>query len=115
MNLRIALVSATVVALVAPSVAAARLFAHVGPGTSIALKRANGTLVTHLSPGTRTIVIRDRASGHNFHLTGFGVDKRTGVAFVGRRTWTVQLSAGHTYTYLCDVHPTTMRRTFTVG
>jgi hypothetical protein len=114
MNLRIALVGAALVALVVPSVAAARLYGRVGPSTAISLKRANGTLVTHLSPGSRTIVVRDRVSNHNFHLTGPGVDRRTGVAFVGRRVWTVQLSSG-TYTYLCDVHPSTMRRTFTVG
>jgi hypothetical protein len=114
MQLRIALVAAVIVALTAPSVAAARLYARVGPGTTITLKRGDGSLVTHLSPGTKQITVRDRASGHNFHLTGPGVDRRTGVPFVGRRRWTVTLSQG-TYTYLCDVHPNTMRRTFSVG
>ena len=114
MHLRLALVAAVVVALVVPSVAAARLYGRVGPGTTITLKRANGNLVTHLAPGGKRIVVRDRASNHNFHLTGPGVDRRTGVAFVGRRRWSVQSSPG-TYTYLCDVHPSTMRRTFTVG
>jgi plastocyanin len=101
----------------------------VGPGTAISLKRANGTLVTHLAPGGKTIVVRDRASNHNFHLTGPGVDRRTGISFVGRRRWSVQLSSGTytylcdrsvqlssgTYTYLCDIHQSTMRRSFTVG
>lgn len=114
MQLRIALVAAVIVALAAPSVAAARLYARVGPGTTITLKRADGSLVTHLSPGTKRITVRDRASNHNFHLTGPGVDRRTGVSFVGRRRWAVTLSPG-TYTYVCDVHPTTMRRTFNVG
>ncbi len=114
MQLRIALVAAALVALVVPSVAAARLYARVGPDTTITLKRADGSLVTHLSPGTKRITVRDRASNHNFHLTGPGVDRRTGVSFVGRRRWTVTLSPG-TYTYLCDVHPSTMRRTFNVG
>jgi plastocyanin len=36
------------------------------------------------------------------------------VAFIGRRRWSVQFSPG-TYRYFCDVHPTTMRKTFTVG
>jgi plastocyanin len=114
MRLRLTLVTAVVVALVVPSVAAARLYGRVGPGTTITLKRADGSLVTHLSPGTKRITVRDRASNHNFHLTGPGVDKRTGVSFVGRRRWSVQVSPG-TYTYLCDVHPSTMRRTFTVS
>ncbi len=114
MQLRIALVAAALVALVVPSVAAARLYARVGPDTTITLKRADGSLVTHLSPGTKRITVRDRASNHNFHLTGPGVDRRTGVSFVGRRRWTVTLSPG-TYTYLCDVHPSKMRRTFNVG
>jgi hypothetical protein len=93
---------------------AARLYARVGPGTTITLKRADGSLVTHLSPGTKRITVRDWASNHNFHFKGPGVDRRTGVSFSGRRYWTVTLSAG-TYTYLCDVHPSTMRRTFNVS
>jgi plastocyanin len=114
MHLRIALVTAIVVALVVPAVAVARLYGRVGPGTTITLKRADGSLVTHLSPGTKRITVRDRAANHNFHLRGPGVDKRTGVSFVGRRRWTVTVSAG-TYTYFCDTHPTAMRRTFSVG
>jgi plastocyanin len=114
MQLRIALVAAVVAALVVPSVAAARLYARVGPGTTITLKRADGSLVSHLSPGTKQITVRDRAPNHNFHLSGPGVDRRTGISFVGRRRWTVTLSQG-TYTYLCDRHPNTMRRTFSVG
>lgn len=114
MRLRLALLTVVVAALLAPSVAEARLHGRVGPGTTITLKRANGTLVTHLSPGTKRIVVRDRASSHNFHLRGPGVDRRTGVSFVGRRRWSVQFSPG-TYRYICDTHPDTMRRTFTVS
>lgn len=114
MHFRIASSAAIGVALLVPAVASAALSARVGPGTTITLKRANGTLVKHLSPGNRTIVVRDRASNHNFHLTGPGVDRRTGVAFTGRRTWSVHFSPG-TYRYICDVHPSTMRKTFTVG
>jgi plastocyanin len=114
MHLRVAFAAAIGAALLAPAVASAALYARVGPGTTITLKRANGTLVNHLSPGDRRIVVRDRASNHNFHLTGPGVDRRTGVAFTGRRTWSLHFSPG-TYRYICDVHPTTMRKTFTVG
>jgi hypothetical protein len=114
MRIRVALVATVVAALVVPSVAGARRYGRVGPGTTITLKRANGTLVNHLSPGTKRITVRDRASNHNFHLTGPGVDRRTGVSFVGRRRWSVTFSPG-TYRYICDTHPDTMRRSFTVG
>ena len=114
MHVRAALIAGVVVALVAPSVAGARLYGRVGPGTAISLKRANGTLVKHLEPGGKVIAVRDRTSNHNFHLKGPGVDKKTGVAFTGRRRWSVQFVSG-TYAYICDVHPTTMRKTFAVG
>ena len=115
MHLRLGLAAALVAALVVPSVAGAALYGRVGPGPSISLKRANGTTVNHLSPGNYTFVVRDRASSHNFHLTGPGVNKKTRVGFVGRKKWRgVQLSSG-TYRYLCDVHPVSMRDTFTVG
>jgi plastocyanin len=114
MHLRIALIAGVVVALVVPSVAGARLYGRVGPGTAISLKRANGTLVNHLEPGGKVISVRDRASNHNFHLKGPGVDRKTGVAFTGRRRWSVQFSPG-TYRYICDAHPNTMRKSFTVG
>ena len=114
MHLRLALIVAVIGALVVPTVAGARLYGRVGPGTAISLKRANGTLVTHLKPGGKVIVVRDRTANHNFHLKGPGVDRKTGVAFTGRRRWSVQFVSG-TYRYICDVHPTTMRKTFTVG
>ena len=91
-----------------------RLLGRVGPGFEITLTNANGERVTQLSPGTYEIVVEDRASVHNFHLTGPGVDQRTGVEEQGAVTWTVTLAEG-TYTYLCDPHPTTMRGSFTVG
>jgi hypothetical protein len=101
-------------ALALPAVAAARPFyGTVGPGTSITLKRANGTTVKHASPGPRKFVISDRSSFHNFHLFGPGVGKKTGIDFVGSRTWKVTLSVG-TYKFRCDAHPTTMRGSFNV-
>jgi hypothetical protein len=101
-------------ALAVPAVAAARPFyGTVGPG-SITLKRANGTTVNHASPGARKFVISDQSSGHNFHLFGPGVGKKTGIAFVGSRTWKVTLSVG-TYKFRCDAHPTTMRGSFGVS
>ncbi len=86
----------------------------VGPTSSISLRNADGTAVTHLDPGTYTITVDDRAVEHNFHLTGLGVDQFTEVDQIAMATWTVTFTDA-TYTYLCDAHPTLMKKTFTVG
>jgi hypothetical protein len=93
---------------------ATRLTATVGTdsGLLISLKRGS-TKVTRLKAGRYTIVVRDRGSIHNFRLRGPGVNKATGIAFVGSRTWTVRLRPGR-YTYLCDPHSFDMRGTFRV-
>ena len=90
------------------------LFGTVGPGFDISLADASGNLVTRLDPGTYTIQIDDRASAHNFHLTGPGVDQSTTVGETGMFTWTVTLAAG-TYRYQCDPHASTMNGSLTVG
>jgi plastocyanin len=80
----------------------------VGPGFTISMSRSR----TH--SGLYTVTIHDRSSAHNFHLTGPGsVDRKTGVAFTGTRTWSVRLRAG-TYRYQCDVHPDMMNGTLRV-
>jgi hypothetical protein len=105
---------AIAVALAAPAVAFAVLQGAVGPDFTITLKKQNGTVVRHLTPGSHRFHISDMSSAHNFHLFGpGGVDRRTRIAFVGTRNWTVTLVAG-TYTYRCDAHPTTMTKTFQV-
>lgn len=117
MRFRVLLLAAALAVLAVPSLAQAypHFYGKVGPGTTISLKRGDGTVVKHASPGLKTFVIRDRSSAHNFHLFGPSVDRHTGVAFVGKRKWSpVQLFAG-TYTILCDVHSDTMRKTFTVS
>jgi plastocyanin len=102
-------------ALAVPAVAAARPFyGTVGPGSTITLKRANGTTVKHASPGARKFVISDQSSGHNFHLLGPGVSKKTAIDFIGSRTWKVTLQVG-TYKFRCDAHPKTMRGSFGVS
>jgi len=86
----------------------------VGPGFSITLKNPDGTNVTHLDVGTYDIAVSDAEITHNFHLRGTGVDQTTDVEGTGNFTWTVTFTDG-TYTYLCDVHPVQMKKTFTVG
>ena len=102
-------------ALAVPTVAAARPFqGTVGPGATISLKRADGTNLKHASPGVRRFAISDRSSFHNFHLRGPGVSKKTGIDFVGSRTWKVTLQVG-TYKFRCDAHPKTMHGSFGVS
>jgi plastocyanin len=75
------------------------------------VNRANQHLRT-VKAGTYRIKIEDKASMHNFHLTGPGVNKSTSVGGVTETTWTVRLKPG-TYTYACDAHAQ-MRKTFRV-
>jgi hypothetical protein len=89
----------------------------VGAGDSfaISLHDANGVAVKNLDPGTHTLVLHDHSSLHNFHLFGpGGVDVSTDIDSIATSTFTVTLVKG-TYTFLCDAHGTSMKRTFTVG
>jgi hypothetical protein len=116
MLFRALLVAVPVALLAAPAAQAYTTFyGTVGPGTTIVLKRANGTVVRNASRGNKTFVIRDRSSFHNFHLYGPGIDRRTGVAFVGKRTWSPLLLRVGRYTIVCDRHPLTMVRRFNVS
>jgi plastocyanin len=94
--------------------AATALTGTVGPGFTIKLVKS-GAKVTSLEPGSYRITVTDKASVHDFHLFGPGVNKViTRVAFKGTRTVTVTLKSG-TYTYQCDPHAAGgMRATFTV-
>jgi hypothetical protein len=67
----------------------------VGPKKSISL-RPKPTL-----PGPATIVVNDRSRTDNFHLSGPGVNRKTGVKTRGKVTWNVTLAPG-TYTYRSD-------------
>jgi plastocyanin len=92
------------------------LQADVGLNDSfaISLKDATGAKVTHLDPGTYTIHVFDHSDMHNFDLSGPGVDKATDVTEVGEVGWNVTFVTG-TYRYVCVVHSTSMKGSFTVG
>ena len=96
----------------APPAPVRRLVATVGPGATIALT-FRGRRVTRLARGAYTIVVRDRSRAHNFHLVGPRLNRKTTVRAVGTFTWRVTLRRG-TFRFLCDAHPTRMRRSFTV-
>jgi hypothetical protein len=116
MRFRALLVAVPVALLAAPAAQAYTTFyGTVGPGTTIVLKRADGTVVKNARHGNKTFVIRDRSASHNFHLYGPGVDRRTGVAFVGKRTWSPVLLRVGRYTIICDRHPATMVKHFNVS
>jgi plastocyanin len=111
------LVLVVVAALAGPAAADNPVLqADVGLNDSfaISLKDASGAKVTHLDPGAYTIHVADHSDMHNFDLTGPGVNKSTGVTDIGTEDWNVTFVDG-TYHYVCDVHSTTMKGSFTVG
>ena len=91
-----------------------KLFGTVGPEFTIALTDAQGARVTKLDPGAYEIDVKDLSDFHTFHLQGPGVDEGTQVEFTGDVTWHVTLKDG-VYSFFCDVHPSSMRGSFTVG
>jgi plastocyanin len=96
-------VAAVAAILVSPVQAkSSGLTGEVGPGFSIEVKKGNKDLKT-IKAGTYRIKVEDKASIHNFHLKGPGLNKKTGVSFMGETTWTIKLKPG-TYTYQCDPH-----------
>ena len=112
------LVGATVLApgSARPGTTATQLNGSVGPGFTISLKDVNGNTVTHLDPGDYTITVQNLSEtvSHNFHLRGPGGVNLATTELPGTTTWNVTFVDG-TYTYLCDFHPTQMRKTFIVG
>jgi len=63
--------------------------------------------------GTYRIKIEDKATIHNFRLSGPGVNKATSIAGKTETIWTVRLRKG-TYRFLCDPHAASMRGSFRV-
>ena len=81
-------------------IATGLLEGSVGPGASISLKQA-GQKAKVLDPGKYLVVVKDNSKTLNFHLTGPGVGKKTGVAQKGTVRWTISLAPG-TYRYGSD-------------
>jgi plastocyanin len=97
---------AAVVALPAGA-ATPKLLGTVGPGFTITLTKKP------TKAGKYTLVVSDKSSIHNFHLTGPGVNVKTSVAAAGSKTFRITLKKGK-YTFLCDPHASTMRGTFRI-
>ena len=83
-----------------------KLSGSVGPGKKILLGHPS-------KAGAYAITIADRSKTDDFHLSGPGVSKKTGVKTTGTVTWKVTLRKG-TYTYRSDAHPT-LRGSFTIS
>jgi hypothetical protein len=88
-----------------------KLAAGVGPKKTIWLKRGAAAVKT-LKAGKFKVAVSDRTKADNFHLSGPGVNKKTGVKTKSSAVWTVTLRAG-TYTYRSDATKK-LRRTFKV-
>lgn len=79
----------------AGTVAPTSFSASVGPKKSISLRPKTAL------PGPAVITVDDRSKTDNLHLTGPGVNKKTGLKTRGKATWTVNLVPGR-YTYKSD-------------
>ena len=69
----------------------------VGPGFEIWINKES------VPAGRYKLVVRDRATIHNFHFFGPGVDRQTSVAGTGRTVWRVTLEPGR-YIAACVPH-----------
>ena len=77
-----------------PAPAPVRLNATVGPGATISLRAVSGPWPRKLKAGSYIITVRDRTKLHNFHLSGAGVNRKTGVAQVATVVWRLTLKRG---------------------
>ena len=80
---------------------------------SISLSDEAGNAIRNLAAGTYTLSIKDESSIHDFHLSGTGVDKTTGVSGTGTTTFSITFAPGK-YTFVCDPHASSMHGEFTV-
>jgi plastocyanin len=92
-----------------------KLQGTVGPGFTISLT-LGGKTVTKLKKGVPyRLVVEDRASIHDFHLVGPGIDRvLTSVGFTGTKSVTLKLKKG-VYRYYCDPHASEMHGSFRVA
>jgi hypothetical protein len=101
-------------ALLAAPTTTPALQASVGPGHTISLRIPRAGTPPIVKAGHYTMVVRDRSRRDNFHLIGGGLNRKTGVVFVGVRQWSVTLTKG-LYRYRSDTHPRSMFGSFQVS
>jgi Copper binding proteins, plastocyanin/azurin family len=61
-----------------------------------------------VSAGRHRLVVRDSSRRANFHVTGKRLNRRTGMRFIGTKTWAVKLVRGR-YRFGTDPRPLTGR------
>ena len=106
--------ASAVLPFAAPAAAAPPVLqAEVGKGWAITLKDAKGGKVKELRPGAYMIRVSDTTDVHNFHLTGPGVDRDSGVKTKLQASRQVTLVTGR-YTFVCDPHRSMMKGSFEV-
>ena len=88
------------------------LLGSVGPGSKIALVTEAGARVRTLAAGAYTIVISDRTTADNFHLSGPGVNRKSGVVAKRSVRWKLRLKPGQ-YRFRSDAHAS-LSKTFRV-
>jgi hypothetical protein len=76
----------------------------VGPGAKISLLHAGGARVRSLVAGSYLVSVRDLSARDNFHLTGPGVNRKTGVVQKKTVVWKLKVRSG-SYHYRSDAHP----------
>ena len=108
----VALLGAALVFVASASAAVPTLTGTDGPASRSPSRRARPRSRRSRRGSTRSS-IKDLSNIHNFHLTGPGVNKKTGVGPKGTFTWTVTLKKG-TYKYICDPHASIMKGSFKV-
>ncbi len=77
-------------------------------GKGVGLATLAGRPVKALTTGSAVITVRDRSSTRAIRLTGAGVNRSTGIRFVGTTTWRVKLVAG-TLVYASDPRKPVLR------
>lgn len=68
---------------------------------AVTLRTAAGAVARKLAAGLFSVKVVDRSKKQNAHLVGAGVNRKTGLAFVGAVTWKVTLGVG-TLVYRSD-------------
>src|SRR5262245_17271477 len=95
------------------------LHASVGPDRAISFKTAAGEPVGELDSGPYRIVVSDRSTRDNFHLTGPDIDRKTGREFRGTVVWRVDIGDevpyGSRYSYSSDRRSAWLRRSFRIS